>query len=247
MTDKGLAPTPNQVARRIFAGLPRRYETLAELLGLGQYRRWRRALSDAVTAARPSVVLDVATGPGGVALEIEARTGADVTGLDLTEAMLRHATTVVAREGRSDRIRFVLGRGEQLPFRDATFDAVSFTYLLRYVTAPAATIDELCRVLAPGGILASIEFGVPAGPVWFPLWFLYTRSVLPVAGWLTGGREWWRVGKFLGPSISDFHRRYPVSWQQDTWRAAGIDGVTVRRMSLGGGIVMWGTRAATGA
>ncbi len=211
MTDKGLAPTPNQVARRIFAGLPRRYETLAELLGLGQYRRWRRALSDAVTAARPSVVLDVATGPGGVALEIEARTGADVTGLDLTEAMLRHATTVVAREGRSDRIRFVLGRGEQLPFRDATFDAVSFTYLLRYVTDPAAAIDELCRVLAPGGILASIEFGVPAGPVWFPLWFLYTRSVLPrrrmahgrtrmVATWETSSARRYRTSTAAIPS-----------------------------------------------
>jgi demethylmenaquinone methyltransferase / 2-methoxy-6-polyprenyl-1,4-benzoquinol methylase len=170
-----------------------------------------------------------------------------VTGLDLTESMLRHASGVVARAGRTERIRFVLGRGEQLPFRDATFDAVSFTFLLRYVADPAATIRELCRVLAPGGILASIEFGEPDGPVWLPLWLLYTRAVLPAAGWLTGGGEWWRVGKFLGPSISDFYRQYPVGWQVEAWRAAGLTGVTARRMSLGGGIVMWGTRTETGA
>lgn len=247
MTARVTAPSPNQVARRLFAALPRRYETLAEVLALGQYRRWRHALVDAIAAGHPSTVLDVATGPGGVAVEIEARTAAEVTGVDLTPAMLRHATAVVAGAGRAERIRFVLGRGEQLPFRDAAFDAVSFTYLLRYVADPAATIGELCRVVAPGGVLASIEFGVPSGPVWWPLWVLYTRVGLPVGGWLLGGREWFRVGKFLGPSISDFHRRYPVSWQEEAWRAAGLTGVTARRMSVGGGIVMWGTRAATGA
>jgi demethylmenaquinone methyltransferase/2-methoxy-6-polyprenyl-1,4-benzoquinol methylase len=67
--------------------------------------------------------------------------------------------------------------------------------------------------------------------------------VLPAAGWLTGGREWFEVGRFLGPSITDHYRRYPLDWHISAWRAAGIDEVRVRLMSLGGGLVMSGRRS----
>ncbi len=63
------------------------------------------------------------------------------------------------------------------------------------------------------------------------------------AGWLTGGREWYEVGRFLGPSIAGHYRRYPVAWTVDAWRKAGIQDVGFKQMSLGGGLVMWGTRA----
>lgn len=241
------AVSPNAMARQLFTGLPRHYDLLAELLSFGQYGRWRRALVDAVAARCPERVLDVATGPAGVALELGARTAADVIGIDLTESMLRQGVANVARRGRSAQIHLLLGRGEQLPFADASFDAVSFTYLLRYVADPAATIGELSRVLAPGGVLATVEFGVPSGPLWYGLWVLYTRMVLPAAGWLTGGREWFRVGRFLGPSISGFHRRFSLPWQEAAWRAAGIADPRIRRMSVGGGVVIWGTKVATGA
>ena len=66
--------------------------------------------------------------------------------------------------------------------------------------------------------------------------------MLPVAGWLTGGREWFEVGRFLGPSISRHYRRYPLSWTVDAWKQAGIEGVGSRLMSFGGGLVMWGTK-----
>ncbi|HSL58866.1 MAG TPA: class I SAM-dependent methyltransferase [Acidimicrobiales bacterium] len=234
---------PTRFARQLFHGLPDRYDTLAEVLSFGQNGRWRRALVDAIAGSRPASVLDVATGPAGVALEIEDRTGADVTGLDVTEAMLRRGVANVDRAGRSHRIRFVLGHGERLPFPDASFDAVSFTYLLRYVGDPGSTVAELARVTKPGGVLANLEFHVPTG-AWHPLWLLYTRLVLPAAGFVTGGREWFDVGRFLGPSISEHYRRYPMSWHREAWAAAGIEDVQVRLMSVGGGLVMWGTRAA---
>lgn len=234
---------PNQFARRLFAGLPGRYDRLAEILSMGQNGRWRRAMVDPVVAAAPGSVLDVATGPAGVALQLAARTAARVTGVDLSPDMLGQGAANVARSPYADRVVLLRGRGEQLPFADATFDALTFTYLLRYVADPAATIAELARVVKPGGVIANLEFHVPPRPVWYPLWVLYTRLILPAAGFLTGGREWFEVGRFLGPSISEHYRRYPLAWHVEAWQAAGIRDVEVRLMSLGGGLVMWGRKA----
>ena len=236
--------TPNEVARDLFDGLPDRYDLLAELLSFGQNRRWRAAMVDTVAAMdpQPRRVLDVATGTGGVALMLTERTGAAITGVDLTEPMLRRGRERITQRGKANRIRLVVGRAEQLPFPDATFDALTFTYLLRYVADPAATLRELARVVRPGGCVANLEFAVPANPVWRASWVAYTRVVLPAAGLLTGGPEWYRVGRFLGPSISGFYRRYPVGWLQDAWRAAGLVAIRSKPMSLGGGLVMWGRK-----
>lgn len=235
------AAQTNRFARQLFAGLPRRYDTLAEVLSFGQNRRWRRAMVDAVVNSAPAQVLDVATGTAGVALELAARTGANVTGVDLTAPMLAMGAAKLARSPYRDKVRLALAKGEQLPFADATFDALTFTYLLRYVADPEATVKELARVVVPGGMLANLEFYRPAGP-WAPLWSLYTRLVLPAAGAVLGGRQWYEVGKFLGPSISSHYARYPLDWHVAAWERAGIEDVQVRVMSLGGGVVMWGRR-----
>lgn len=232
---------PNTFARELFDGLPARYDALEELLSFGQNRRWRTAMVDAVADAGPRTVLDVATGTAGVALLVARRTGAEVTGIDLTEQMLRRGRARVAEQGEP-RVRLALARAEQLPFDDATFDALTFTYLLRYVADPAATLAELARVVRPGGVVAGLEFAVPSPPVWLPAWRLYTRVVLPSAGFVTGGVEWARVGRFLGPSIEDHYRRYPVEQHVQMWRAAGLTEVRTRTMSLGGGLVMRGRR-----
>lgn len=239
-----LAEPQNRLARQLFDGLPAHYDALARVLSLGQDRRWRRTMVDAVVAGHPRSVLDVATGPAGVAIQIQARTGATVTGIDLTEPMLRRGLANIRTGGRTDEIHLLLGRGEQLPFADATFDALTFTYLLRYVADPSATIRELARVVKPGGVVANLEFHVPPNPVWRGLWMLYTRAVLPTAGSLMGGREWFKVGRFLGPSISAHYRRYPTQWHVQAWRAAGLDDVNLRLMSLGGGLVMWAKKDA---
>lgn len=233
----------SRFARRLFTGLPERYDRLAEVLSLGQNGRWRRAMVDHIVAGEPRLILDVATGPAGVALQLAARTGGQVVGVDLTEAMIREGKANVARAGAEKQVQVVLGRGQQLPFADATFDALTFTYLLRYVEDPQETLRELARVVRPGGTVANLEFLVPSSRFWRFWWWGYTRLVLPVGGALTGGREWFKVGRFLGPNISGHYRRYPLSWTVQAWREAGIDDVGVRTMSLGGGLVMWGSRA----
>jgi demethylmenaquinone methyltransferase / 2-methoxy-6-polyprenyl-1,4-benzoquinol methylase len=233
----------NRFAQQLFTPLPARYDRLAEVLSFGQNGRWRRAMIGHAAPAASDTVLDVASGTAGVALQIAARTGARVVGLDLTEQMLRQGQRNVGDSAVSDRIELVAGRAEQLPFADATFDGLTFTYLLRYVADPQATLRELARVVKPGARVASLEFLVPPSRFWRAWWWLYTRLLLPAGGLITGGREWYAVGRFLGPSISRHYRRYPVSWTVDAWRAAGFTDVGVQVMSLGGGLVMWGTRA----
>ena len=252
---------PNRFARDLFGPLPTRYDRLAEILSFGQNGRWRSAMVDHIVPAADGpaadgrtadggrerggdgVVLDVASGTAGVALQLEARRGVRVVGVDLTEEMLRQGHRRVAAAGRGQRVGLVTGRAEQLPFPDAHFDALTFTYLLRYVQDPQATLAELARVLRPGGTMASLEFCAPDGPVWGPAWWAYTRLLLPAGGLALGGPEWYRVGRFLGPNISAHYRRYPVSWTVQAWQKAGFTDVGVRIMSLGGGLVMWGTRA----
>ena len=230
------------VARTVFSGLPARYDRLAYLLSLGQDRRWRAAVAGHAAAGRPRLVLDVATGPAGVALAVAAKTGADVVGVDLNEPMLRAGLPNVRGAGLRGRVRLAAGRADQLPFPDATFDAVTFSYLLRYVDDPAATVAEMARCLRPGGTMASLEFYVPPNPGWRAAWWCYTRLALPVLAGIAGGGAWYRVGRFLGPSISGHYRQHPLDAHLAAWRGAGLTGAAADLMSLGGGLIMWGRK-----
>jgi len=233
----------NRFAQQLFTPLPDRYDRLAEILSMGQNGRWRKAMVDHIVPDRPGLVLDVASGTAGVAIQIADRTGARIVGLDLTLDMLRQGKHNVADHLVGDRVQLAAGRAEQTPFGDRTFDALTFTYLLRYVDDPQATLTELARVVKPGGAVASLEFLLPQSRFWRFWWWGYTRLLLPAGGWLTGGKEWFEVGRFLGPNISAHYRRYPVEWTVEAWKRAGFVDIGVRRMSLGGGLVMWGRRA----
>jgi len=223
-------------ARSLFAPLGPTYDRYAALLSFGQDPRWRRFLVSRIVAGPSDRVLDVATGTGAVARELIRRHGCTVVGLDQSPEMLAEA-----RRRLGDHVELVEGRAEELPFADAFFDALTFTYLLRYVDDPATTLSELARVVRPGGTIASLEFGVPRG-VWRPAWELYVRAGLPTAGRVLSP-GWHEVGRFLGPSIRDFYARFPLPRVLELWREAGIADVRAQRLSLGGGVVIWGRRA----
>jgi demethylmenaquinone methyltransferase/2-methoxy-6-polyprenyl-1,4-benzoquinol methylase len=227
-----------QLARTLFAGLGPTYDRYARLLSLGQDPRWRRFLVSRMDVGPGDTVLDVATGTAAVALELVRRTGCRVVGLDQSPGMLEVARDRIARAGFSDRIELLEGRAERLPFPDGRFDGVSFTYLLRYVENPAATLHELARVTRSGGTVASLEFGVPPARMSRVLWEVYVRVALPLAGRAIS-REWHRVGQALGPTIRALP---PPERIASLWGAAGIEHVQIRRLSLGGGVVMWGRR-----
>ncbi len=220
-------------ARALFAPLGPTYDRVGAVLSFGQDPRWRRFLVDRLPRDGGHV-LDVATGTGLVAQALLGR-GFRVTGLDQSTEMLDRA-----RERFGDRVVLVEGSADELPFADASFDHLTFTDLLRYVDDPAATLVELARVVRPGGTIAMLEFGVPRG-IWRPAWNVWVGVGLPVAGRLISP-GWHDVGRFLGPSIRAFHETYPEPVLLASWRAAGVENVRRRDLSLGGGVVLWGVR-----
>jgi demethylmenaquinone methyltransferase/2-methoxy-6-polyprenyl-1,4-benzoquinol methylase len=236
------ASPENAFAAGLFEDLPPRYDRLAEVLSLGQNGKWRRELVRHVVRFKPRRILDVATGTAGVAIALAHATQADIVGVDLSEPMLELGRKRVYDAGLDQRVKLQHARAEQLPFPPNSFDAVSFTYLLRYVADPAATLAELARVLRPSGGLVGLDFYVPRNPLWRASWRVYTRAVMPSGGYVLGGRAWWRAGRFLGPNIDDFYRRWPMHRLFEAWREAGLVDVEDRVMSLGGGLVMWGRK-----
>jgi demethylmenaquinone methyltransferase/2-methoxy-6-polyprenyl-1,4-benzoquinol methylase len=243
--DGGVEPSARKRhARELFAALPHDYDRAGALLGLGQDARWRRALVSAVHPTPAERVLDVATGTGLVAEALVRRYGCAVVAVDQSPEMLAAARARLTRDPRlGARICLLQGEAERLPFADAELNHLTFTYLLRYVDDPGATLSELARVVRPGGRIASLEFGVPAGALWRALWTVYTRLGLPALGGIFS-RDWARTGRFLAVSVPDFYERYPLERLIEAWYAAGIESVEVRRMSFGAGVVMCGTKGS---
>ena len=230
----------NRQALELFAPLGPTYDRYASLLSFGQDPRWRRFLVSRVEAGPGDRVLDVACGTAAVGIELVRRHGCSVVGVDQSAAMLAAARDRVAKIGLDGRIELRQARAESLPFEDVSFDALTFTYLLRYVADPAATLRELARVVRPGGTVAMLEFHVPRGPS-RPLWDLYVQVGLPALGRLAG-RGWYDVGRFLGPSIRGFYECLPLERLLALWHEAGIAAPRARTLSLGGGVVVWGFR-----
>jgi demethylmenaquinone methyltransferase/2-methoxy-6-polyprenyl-1,4-benzoquinol methylase len=226
-------------ARELFAPLGPTYDRYGSLLSFGQDPRWRRFLVGCVDAGPTDTVLDVATGTAAVALELARQKDCYVVGVDQSAEMLAEGRRRVALAAAAKQVRLVEGSADALPFEDVEFDALTFTYLLRYVPDPLETLRGLVRVVKPGGTIAMLEFGLPRG-IWRPLWELYVRVGLPAAGRLISP-GWHEVGRFLGPSIRDFHARHPDL--PALFREAGIADVQAKRLSVGGGLVVWGRRA----
>jgi demethylmenaquinone methyltransferase/2-methoxy-6-polyprenyl-1,4-benzoquinol methylase len=148
----------------------------------------------------------------------------------------------VARRRLPPDVELVEGDADHLPFDAGSFDALTFTYLLRYVDDPAATLAELARAVRPGGNVAGLEFAVPQNPLARAIWTAYVGWGLPLAGRLVS-ESWAEVGGFLAASVTSFWHEWPLDRLLIAWRAAGIEAVSYRLLSFGGGIVIWGRRS----
>jgi len=219
-------------ARELFDDISPAYGRPADVLSFGQYGRWRRALVRSLALAPTDRVLDVATGTGLIARDIQKRYGCDVIGVDQSTGMLARAAHIEARAAAD---------ANALPFEDGRFDVVVFSYLFRYVADPHATLRELSRVLKPGGILASVEFGVPTGRITRAGWTAYARGVFPLASHVFPG-GWGHVGSFLPYSIVEWARAWPPERQARAWNDAGIDDVRIRTMTFGTAVLMRGRK-----
>ena len=229
-------------ARKLFAGIAPQYERMGALLSFGQDARWRRFLVSRSNAIPGGRVLDVAAGTQLVSRELAAGRNVHVVALDQSEPMLRAGSEPNRLAGLDDRIRSVLGQAERLPFADRSFDAVSFTYLLRYVDDPAATVRELARVLREYGSIAMLEFSVPSGALAHAGWWIQTRVVIRLLGTAVSP-AWARTAAFLGPDISRFVARHPLEEWVRWFQAAGIGHVRTRSFLFGSAVVLWGVKS----
>ncbi len=231
-------------ARHLFAGIAADYDRWAHLLSLGQDRRWHDFMIETIAPAADrdgALVADVATGTGAVAIALARRYPCRVVGIDQSPDMLAGARDRIGAATLAERIELVEAPAEELPVAPGSVDALTHTYLLRYVDDPATVLRTLAAAVRPGGMMASLEFGVPRGAE-LAAWRAYTRVGLPLAGALAGP-AWVQTGRFLGPSIERFWNAYPLDTVLRMWADAGMERIRSRRLSAGGGIVIWGLRA----
>ena len=236
-----LVHSKNLHAKNLFDPIAVEYDLLLEWLTLFQNSKWRRFLISRLCLDPNDRVLDLCTGTAGVAIEMAQRHRCRVVGVDLSEGMLLKAGERLTAAKMTELVDLMPGRAEALHFPDDQFDAVAFTYLLRYVEDPLAVISEIVRVTKPGGRIASLDFSVPQSRNIKGLWIAYTRGVLPVVTRFVSG-DWRYVGEFLGPSISGFYQRFSIDDILDMWREAGIRDAKARTMTFGGAVVMWGSK-----
>ncbi len=171
--------------RGLFATIADRYDFITVALSYGQDRRWKRRLID-LAAPRPGLrALDLATGTGDLAFALAAR-GAAVVGLDITQRMIELAKAKAAarvEQGVPPRISFLVGDMLALPFPAASFDIVTTGYGLRNVPDLSGAIDEIARVLAPGGRFLSLDFDRPSNPAVRGAYLAYLTIVGGALGW----------------------------------------------------------------
>jgi len=165
MTRAHLDKDPAEVAA-MFDEVAPNYDRTNTVLSMGQDRRWRRAVGDALALQSGETVLDLAAGTGTSTVAL-ARGGAKVVGCDFSLGMLR--------EGRGRGVPLVAGDALRLPFADAVFDAVTISFGLRNVADTAHALRELLRVTRPGGRLVVCEF---SHPTWRPFRTLYTEYLM---------------------------------------------------------------------
>ena len=165
--------------RALFATIADRYDFITVALSYGQDRRWKRRLIDLAAPQRGSRALDLATGTGDIAFALAAR-GARVVGLDITLRMIE-----LARAKRHHGlVRFLVGDMLALPFPPACFDIVTTGYGLRNVPNLTTAIDEIGRVLAPGGQLLSLDFDRPSNRIVRAVYLAYLGVVGGALGWM---------------------------------------------------------------
>ena len=215
----------------MFDDVARRYDLTNDVLSLGQDRRWRKAVVDAVDARPGEKVLDLAAGTGTSSQPFADR-GAVVVPCDFSLGMLR------VGKGNRPHLPFTAGDGTRLPFADGTFDAVTISFGLRNIVDPDAGLREMLRVTRPGGRLVVCEFSHPTNGPFRTVYIEYLMKALPTVAravssspdayvYLAESIRAWPDQEGLAAQIAD------AGWRDVEWRNLSGGIVTLHRATAG--------------
>jgi len=167
---------------QMFDAISGEYDSLNRVISLGIDQRWRKRLVKIVGRKKPQSILDIATGTGDLAIAL-TRTGAkEIIGLDIAAAMLQVGKEKIRKKSMEQVITMIVGDSEQLPFENDRFDAVTVAFGVRNFENLDRGLNEIFRVLKPGGTFAVLETAVPSRTPFKQGYFLYTRYILPLIG-----------------------------------------------------------------
>ena len=201
------------------------YDRLNHIMSLGIDKTWRSRAIKQIAGAK---VLDIACGTGDFSIAIAKKTDASVTGLDLSEGMLKVMDEKVRKEGLQDRISTLQGDCENMPFEDCSFDCVTIGFGIRNFEHRETALREILRVLRPDGKLIILELSIPQNPVirWF--YKLYFSGITPtIGGWISGQKSAYR---YLPASVIAFP---PKDQWMKTMSDCGFSEVKHKAFTLG--------------
>jgi len=210
-----------QYVRTLFATIADRYDLITSILSYGQDARWKAKLVSLADVRRGERALDLAAGTGDIALAIAAR-GAKTIGLDITHRMLQLAAS------KSSAARFITGDMTSLPFRSSSFDLITTGYGLRNVPDLDTAIDEIARVLRPGGRLLSLDFNRPENAIVRAAYLAYLTIVGSTLGWILHRDP--DTYRYIPASIQRYAGARGVA---DVLASRGFDHVTVIPLLFG--------------
>ena len=191
-----------EIVREMFDDISGRYDFLNHFLSFGIDRGWRRKLVGILAARKPSVVLDVATGTGDLAMAIATLNPQNITGIDISEKMLEVGRGKIAETGLGNLITLIRADAEMIPFPDNSFDAVTVAFGVRNYENLELGLLEMLRVLKPGGVMLILEFSQPTAFPMKQLYRIYSRFVIPVMGRAISGNS--KAYTYLPESVAAF-------------------------------------------
>ena len=223
--------------RRMFDQIARRYDLMNAVMSLGLHRHWRNRAVRYLLSGDGHDFLDIGCGTGDVSLTLAKRTpSAHITGLDPSLEMLAIATSKTRKAGLGERIAYQAGDATALSFGNASFDGIVCAFCLRNITDRATALQEMRRVLRPGGTLAILELTAPRSPFLKTVHTIHTRRIIPLMGRLVSHGD---AYQYLADSIDHFP---PAACIVDELTQAGF--TTAQRESLAGGFVTLFTNSA---